>query len=80
MAARIDDVLAIDDVDHVDDAGHHIVVNGAARTISGIEKRHFTFFMECQFVDDEQLELLLHPGHTGFAFAYRRSGSRALPR
>jgi hypothetical protein len=39
-----------------------------ARKIAGIENRHFTFFMECQFVDDEELELLSRPGHTTFCF------------
>jgi hypothetical protein len=51
MAARIDDVLAIDDFDHVDDADHHAVVDGAAHIAGGIANRHFTFFIECQFVD-----------------------------
>jgi hypothetical protein len=68
MAARIDDVRAIDDVDHVDDAGHRIVVVGAARIFVGIANRRFLFFIECQFVDDDKLELLLHTGYTAFCF------------
>jgi hypothetical protein len=71
MAARIDDVLAIDDVDHIGDAPpSHRCRYGPARMISGIANRHFTFFIECQFIDDEQLDPCRAQGILGFAFAY----------
>jgi hypothetical protein len=50
MAARIDVVLAIDDVDHVDDAHYRVVADTAVRMISGVASRHFMFFIECQLL------------------------------
>jgi hypothetical protein len=64
MAARIDDVLAIDDVDHLKTR----TVARQGVHIAGIANRHFKLLMECQFADDEQLELLPHAGHTRFCF------------
>jgi len=61
MAARIDDVLAIDDVDHLKTR----TVARRGVHIAGIANRHFTLLMQCQFADGEQLELLPRPGHTG---------------
>jgi hypothetical protein len=70
MAARIDDVLAIDDVDLVDVAGHHIIVDAHGAHISGIENRHLHFLWNVNLLMVSNLNSCRAQVILRFAFAY----------